>query len=392
MSEHPYASIVFAKRQIQVSLYRTMRRVRERGGRRRAMATADTLVRIDTIYHEPTVFDYARGRQIRARYPQAALVEVPSHWQIPDLHGNEDLAASWNRVKRTVLVLGVKKGLQCRPFERSCDFVAPSSANGCAMACAYCYVARRKGYANPITTFVNIDQIAGAIERHAARQGFKWEATQADPTLWTYELGTNSDCAVDATISDNVRDLVALFRRLPNAKATFATKYVNDDLLGYAPEGKTRIRFSLMPAAIARVVDVRTSRVPDRIAAINRFVEAGYEVNINFGPVLYYDGWLADYATLCEQIDASLSPAAKRQLHAEVIFLTHSAELHEINLRWHPAAEALLWQPELQEHKVSQASGEQVLRYRRTLKRQLVADLLAVLRERLPYCGVRYAF
>jgi len=211
-----YATIVPAKRHVQVSLYRTMRRVRERGGRRRAMATADTLVHINTIYHEPAVFDYARGRQIRARYPQAALVEVPSHWQIPDLHGNEDLAESWNRVKRTVLVLGVKKGLQCRPFYRSCDFVAPSSANGCAMACAYCYVARRKGYANPITTFVNIDEIAAAIERHAARQGFKWEATQADPTLWTYELGTNSDCAVDATISDNVRDLVALFRRLPN--------------------------------------------------------------------------------------------------------------------------------------------------------------------------------
>jgi len=270
--------------------------------------------------------------------------------------------------------------------------VAPSSPNGCAMACAYCYVARRKGYANPITTFVNIDQIAAAIERHAARQGFKWEATPADSTLWTYELGTNSDCAVDATISDNVRDLVALFRRLPNAKATFATKYVNDDLLAYEPEGKTRLRFSLMPAALARVVDVRTSRVPDRIAAINRFVEAGYEVNINVGPVLYYEGWLADYAGLCDQIDAALSPAAKRQMQAEVIFLTHSAELHELNLRWHPVAEALLWQPELQEHKVSQASGAPVLRYRHTLKRQLVADLLAVLRERLPYCRVRYAF
>ncbi len=356
------------------------------------MATADTLLHIDTIYHEPAVLDYARGRDILARYPHAVLREVPSHWQIPALHGDTDLAESWNRVKRTVLVLGVKKGLRCRPFERSCDFVAPSSANGCAMACAYCYVARRKGYANPITIFVNSDEIAAAIERHAAKQGFKWEATAADPTLWTYELGTNSDCAVDATISDTIKDLVALFRRLPNAKATFATKYVNDELLGYAPEGKTRLRFSLMPSALARVVDVRTSRVPDRIAAINRFVEAGYEVNINFGPVLYYEGWLADYAALCAQIDDTLTAAAKRQLQAEVIFLTHSAELHELNLRWHPTAEALLWRPEVQEHKVSQASGERVLRYERTLKRRLVADLLRVLRERLPYCGIRYAF
>jgi DNA repair photolyase len=51
-------------------------------------------------------------------------------------------------VKRTMLVLGVKKGVKCTPFYRSCDFIAPSQANGCAIACVYCYVARRKGFAN----------------------------------------------------------------------------------------------------------------------------------------------------------------------------------------------------------------------------------------------------
>jgi spore photoproduct lyase len=54
-----------------------------------------------------------------------------------------------------------------------------------------------------------------------------------------YELGTNSDLLVDAAISANVRDSVELFRELPNAKGTFATKFVNRDLLGYDPRGKT---------------------------------------------------------------------------------------------------------------------------------------------------------
>jgi integrase len=48
--------------------------------------------------------------------------------------------------------------------------------------------------------------------------------------------------------------------------------------------------------------------------------------------------------------------------------------------------------PELQEHKVSQASGERVLRYKRNLKRPLVAEFKALLAERIPYCRVRYAF
>ena len=74
--------------------------------------------------------------------------------------------------------------MSVKPNGRSADFIAPSTANGCAMACAYCYVPRHKGYSNPVTVFANIGQIAGAIERHAARQGIKLEPNQCDPELW----------------------------------------------------------------------------------------------------------------------------------------------------------------------------------------------------------------
>jgi spore photoproduct lyase family protein len=326
------------------------------------------------------------------RFPAADLIEVPSHWNIPGLHGDKGGVGEWNTTKKTVLVLGVKKGLSIRSFYRSADFIAPSQANGCAMACSYCYVARRKGNANPITTFVNVDEILGAVERHATEQGMKLEPTQPDPDLWVYELGTNSDLSVDAAVSNNVRDFVELFRGLPNAKATFATKFVNRDLLNYDPQGRTRIRFSLMPPQTSKLVDVRTSRIEDRVLAINDFVDAGYEVNVNFGPVILTDGWRADYVSLFSMLDDALSEKAKRQIAAEIIFLTHSEELHEVNLRWHPKGEEILWRPELQEHKVSQASGDRVLRYKKDLKRPLVAEFKALLAERIPYCRVRYAF
>jgi hypothetical protein len=72
------------------------------------------------------------------------------------------------------------------------------------MACSYCYVPRRKGYANPITVFANIEKITGYLERHAARQGVKPEPNQCDPVDWVYDIGENSDCSVDAVVSDNV--------------------------------------------------------------------------------------------------------------------------------------------------------------------------------------------
>ncbi|WP_407522447.1 spore photoproduct lyase family protein [Methylobacterium oryzisoli] len=346
---------------------------------------------IDTIYLEPAVEAFSRGREILARFPAARRIPVRSHWNIPDLHGNAGSAEDWIRIKRSTLVLGVKKGLAMRPNGRSAHFIAPSTSNGCAMACAYCYVPRRKGFANPITLFVNGDEIGRAIARHAGAQGMLPAPDQIDPQAWVYDLGENGDLSVDALVCDAVHDLVALFRGLPNAKGSFATKFVNRDLLGYDPQGRTRIRFSLMPERVARVVDVRTSPIPERIAAIDDFVRAGYEVHVNFSPVILYEGWEADWRDLFRALDAGLGEAARRQLKAEIIFLTHNAALHAVNLRWHPKAEDLLWRPDIQEAKRSEG-GQENLRYRSGWKGRWLARFRDLLAAELPYCGVRYAF
>lgn len=349
------------------------------------------LLDVRTVYAEPAALDSARGREVLARFPGAEVVEVSSHWKIPELHGNEGNVDRWVRVKTETLVLGVKKSLTARANGRSADWIAPSTANGCAMACAYCYVPRQKGYANPITVFTNIEQITGYLRRHVARQGVKAEPDQVDPVSWVYDIGENSDCSVDALVSDNVADLVATFRGLPTAKASFATKYVNRQLLDLDPQGRTRIRFSLMPDADSRVVDVRTSRVAERIDAVDDFVEAGYEVHLNLSPVVLREGWEADWAQLLRQLDDTLSPAAKAQAAAEVILLTHNRDLHQVNLGWHPKAEDLLWRPDLQQPKRSQ-NGQWNVRYRNDVKRAGVDRLRALVAAHAPWLRIRYAF
>ncbi|MDG6105623.1 spore photoproduct lyase family protein [Dactylosporangium aurantiacum] len=349
------------------------------------------LLDIRRIYLEPAAAELPRGREVLARFPDAELVEVESHHRVPELYGDETNVRRWVRIKREALVLGVKKSLTARVNGRSADFIAPSTANGCAMACAYCYVPRHKGYSNPVTVFANIDKIVGYVRRHAGRQGVKAAPNECDPRAWVYDIGENSDCSVDARLSDNVRDLVELFRQLPNAKASFATKHVNRDLLDWDPRGRTRIRFSLMPARDAKLLDIRTSPVAERIAAIDDFVAAGYEVHVNLSPVVVRDGWLEDWAELLDQLDAGIGAAAKAQLAAEVIFLTHNRDLHEVNLGWHPKAEQLLWRPDLQQAKRSE-NGFVNVRYRTGSKGRYVAALLDLIGRRTPYCHVRYAF
>ena len=195
------------------------------------MPTPTDLIDIRRIYAEPEALASPRGQDVVARWPETTIVEVASHWNIPEVHGDERNVQRWVRIKREALVLGVKKSVVTRPNGRSADFIAPSTANGCAMACAYCYVPRRKGYSNPVTMFANIEQISRHLACHVAKQGPKAEANQCDPSAWVYDIGENSDCSADALVSDNVRELCDLFRMLPTAKASFATKFVNRELL-----------------------------------------------------------------------------------------------------------------------------------------------------------------
>ena len=107
--------------------------------------------------------------------------------------------------------------------------------------------------------------------------------------------------------------------------------------------------------------------------------------------MIVYEGWEQDYQRLFEQVDGALSPGAKEQLKAEIIFLTHNAQLHDVNMRWHSKAEEFLWRPDLQEAKQSQG-GMLNLRYKAAWKRQWLKRLQDLLGRTLPYCTVRYSF
>ncbi len=337
----------------------------------------------------------ANAETILARFPAATVVPVASHWQIPELFHADP--AQWMQSKREYLVLGVRSTMRHIENGRSADFIAAGSSNGCLSACQYCYVARRKGGSNPLTIFVNIEEIAASIAKHQARLGPKRAPNQTDPTLWTYDIGCNSDLSLDAMICDNPGYLIDAFRAMSHAKATFATKTVNDAYwLRFDPGGHTRIRYSIMPQAVARYIDIGTSPIRERIASVNRLVEAGYEVHLNFSPIILYgddkhgdEAWRHDWVETWQEIDATLTPAAKAQLACEAFFLTHSAALHEINLQWNPRGEDFLWSPALQQPKRTKPD---LLVYDYPRTQREVARFKAGVEKFLPYCPVRYIF
>ena len=346
------------------------------------------------IYVQRSIFDDFLWRQnaqnILDRFPNAEISEVESHWQIPALFAAD--AKDWMRHKREALVLGIKSGLTHQKNGRSADFIAASNSNGCLSSCQYCYVARRKGNSNPLTIFVNVEEIAGSIRKHQQKLGAKKEPNQCDDKFWTYDIGCNADLSADSYVCDNPAFLVKEFARMDYAKGTFATKTVRDDYwLNIDSKGKTRIRYSLMPQRVARYVDIGTSPISERINSANKLAESGYEVHFSFAPIIVYGGedWKKDWRELFTEIDDTLTAKVKKQLKCEAFFLTHSQDLHDVNMQWNPKGEEFLWSPQLQ---VPKKTAPDTLVYDYNFRRRELAEFEKSLAEIMPYCPVRYSF
>jgi spore photoproduct lyase len=280
-----------------------------------------------------------------------------------------------------------RKSMLIRPSGRSTDFISPSFGHGCLYNCSYCYMKRHKPEGLTIADPKSVTDILTEINSHA------WFNTTEKPNqtheeFITYDISCNEDFALHAKFH-NWERIFEFFRTHPIAMGSFATKYVNKKLLNYNPEGKIRIRFSLMPQKYAYVLEHNTSFIEDRIKAIDTFIDAGYDVHINFSPVIITDSWLVDYKWLFKQVDKYV--INKDKVKAEVIFLTHNNSKHIYNTLNNIPGEDLIWRPDIQESKTSQY-GPVNLRYRHDLKAEYIKQFVKLHDEIIPWNTIRYIF
>jgi len=278
-----------------------------------------------------------------------------------------------------------RKSMLIRESGRSTDFISPSFGYGCLYNCSYCYMKRHKPTGLDIA--VNTGDILTAINNHVWFADVE-KPNQTHKEYITYDISCNEDFALHAKYHDWKR-IFEFFKDHPIAMGSFATKYVNEKLLEYNPENKIRIRFSLMPQKYADVLEPNTSLIEDRMKAIDVFINAGYDVHINFSPVIVTDTWIADYTQLFEDVDKYVT--SKDKVQAEVIFLTHNKKKHEYNLNNNISGEDLLWTPKFQETKTSQYGGVN-LRYKYEMKNYFIKQFIHLHNGIIPWNTIRYIF
>lgn len=281
----------------------------------------------------------------------------------------------------------VRKSMLIRESGRSTDFISPSFGYGCVYQCGYCYMKRHKPTGLDVAT--NTGDILTAINSHVYFTPVD-KPNQTHSEFTTYDISCNEDFALHAKYHDWKR-IFEYFKNHPIAMGSFATKYVNKSLLEFNPKGKIRIRFSLMPQKYADLLEPNTSKIMDRIKAINVFIKAGYDVHINFSPVIVTDNWLEEYKQLFMLVNSNVDEENKSLVKAEVIFLTHNRNKHLHNLANGTPGEELLWNPDIQESKTSQYGGENI-RYNHVLKSNYIKQFTALHKQTIDWCTIRYIF
>jgi spore photoproduct lyase len=278
-----------------------------------------------------------------------------------------------------------RKSMQIRPSGRSTDFIAPSFGYGCLYNCGYCYMKRHKP--EGLSVAKNIEDVLTAIDHHSWFADVE-KPNQTHNVYITYDIGCNEDLALHAKYYD-FEKITEFFRIHEKAYGSFATKYVNPKLLEYSPGNAMRIRFSLMPQKYADILEPGTSKIIDRIKAIDQFIRGSWNVHINFSPVIVTEGWEAEYAALFQLVDKHVEN--KDIVKSEVIFLTHNKSKHEYNLKHGILGEELLWRPDIQEDKVSQYGGENI-RYKSGLKEDYIRAFRSLHELIIPWNTIRYIF
>jgi len=281
-----------------------------------------------------------------------------------------------------------RKAMIIRDSGRSSDFITPSFGYGCLYKCNYCYM--RRNNKKRLTIASNTNEILDTIARHLWLLKWPKIPNQTHKTYYTYDFSCNEDYVLHARYHEWEK-LFDYFKHEPKAMGTAATKYVNKKLLDYNANRKVRIRFSIMPQVLADKLEPNTSKIIDRIKAVNDFYEAGYDVHLNYSPIIMYDDFVKDYTNLFQLVDSIVDSSIKNKVKAECIFLTHNKDMHKHNIDNNTKGEDLLWNPELQEDKTSQYGGKNI-RYNRFYKEKYIKTFRHMLNENISWQKIRYIF
>ena len=255
------------------------------------------------VLFTPDALQEAYGQQILARAQALNLpIELLKSNRLTGLRGADE-RATYRTAKTTLAVVNAPAGaLRLQPTPPSADFQL-NLAEGCPAHCQYCYLAGSLSGPPVVRAFANLPRL---LENTQAYE-------RADRPV-SFEASCYTDPLAIEHLTGGLATAIEHFGTHAwsgPAQLRATTKF--DDvgpLLDLPHHGRTRLRFSVNAATVARRFEGATSPVPARIAALGRVAEAGYPVGLTVAPIMPVGDWRTEYGELFDAVAAVLPRGA----------------------------------------------------------------------------------
>lgn len=270
------------------------------------------------------------------------------------------------------------KTLVTKDNNNSANCIAPNLVYGCFGGCVdtYCYMSRYNGH----RVFVNenVDDIFNSVVEW--EKGFTKVPDQQDPVYTMVDIACNTDLVLmQRYLPEPLIDYLKRYDNHPTLNSTMATKYPSLLKLDVKKfNKKPRVRVSLMPQRFADVLEPKMQKVARRIPEINRLKDLGWEVHVNYSPLVFYKKWKQDYSELFKMVK-EIAGVNK----CEVIALTnHASQM----ARSSEAARELM----SLSYEIKNSSG--VMRYPLKHKTRLLEEFKELYSQYFDLDTIRYIF
>jgi spore photoproduct lyase len=279
------------------------------------------------------------GRRVLARLEAAGVdrIELLRGDRLPNLRGDGDRAAFMAAKDTLALVVPPASKRQLQPIPPSADWRV-DLAEGCPAHCQYCYLAGSLG-GPPITrVFADLDEVLDGLDGYVGRGTITSGTPERAGEGTTFEASCYTDPLALEHLTGGLARMVQHFGTHDWAGPVQlrATTKFDDvaDLLALPHRGRTRLRFSVNAAGVARRFEGATAPVPARIAALAAVAGAGYPVGLTIAPIMPAEGWREQYAALLDDVAAALPPDA--DLTVECITHRFTPGSKQTLLDWYP--------------------------------------------------------
>jgi spore photoproduct lyase len=254
------------------------------------------------------------GQRILARLEAGGVsdVELLRGDRLPNLRGDGDRAAFMAAKNTMAVVVGAPSRRKLQPIPPSADWRF-DLAEGCPAHCQYCYLAGSLS-GPPITrVFADLDEVLDGLDGYVGRGTITSGTLERGNEGTTFEASCYTDPLAIEHLTGGLAAAITHFgtHDWPGPVQLRATTKFDDvaALLDLPHGGRTRLRFSVNAASVARRFEGATSSVPARLTALAAVAAAGYPVGVTIAPIMPTDDWRTGYGDLLDGI-AAATPGA----------------------------------------------------------------------------------